>query len=67
MRIWRCVAITAVAVLASATVHAQSGISNLPRKEVLIVENPEGTVKNPGWFNPAFPRWTIELARAESI
>lgn len=23
----------------------------LPRKETLIVENPEGTVKNPGWFN----------------
>ncbi|OEC95444.1 MULTISPECIES: ABC transporter substrate-binding protein [unclassified Rhizobium] len=23
----------------------------LPRKETLIVENPEGTIKNPGWFN----------------
>ena len=26
-------------------------ISDLPRKDVLIVENPEGTVKNAGWFN----------------
>ena len=51
MRIWRCVAIGAVAMLANAAAYAQSGISNLPRKEVLIVENPEGTIKNPGWFN----------------
>lgn len=25
--------------------------TSLPRKETLIVENPEGTIKNPGWFN----------------
>ncbi|HEX8046540.1 ABC transporter substrate-binding protein [Rhizobium sp.] len=25
--------------------------TTLPRKETLIVENPEGTIKNPGWFN----------------
>ncbi len=24
---------------------------SLPRKDTLIVENPEGTIKNPGWFN----------------
>jgi peptide/nickel transport system substrate-binding protein len=23
----------------------------LPRRETLILENPEGTIKNPGWFN----------------
>ena len=31
--------------------HAQSVISNLPRAETLIFENPEGTIKNAGWFN----------------
>jgi peptide/nickel transport system substrate-binding protein len=30
---------------------AQSGFSDLPRKETLILENPEGTIKNAGWFN----------------
>ncbi len=35
--------------------HAQSVISNLPRNETLIVENPEGTIKNAGWFN----MWTV--------
>jgi peptide/nickel transport system substrate-binding protein len=30
---------------------AQGTISDLPRKETLIAENPEGTIKNPGWFN----------------
>jgi peptide/nickel transport system substrate-binding protein len=30
---------------------AQGTISNLPRRETLILENPEGTIKNPGWFN----------------
>ena len=30
---------------------AQGTISDLPRKETLIVENPEGTIKNAGWFN----------------
>lgn len=32
-------------------VRAQSAFSDLPRKETLILENPEGTVKNAGWFN----------------
>src|SRR6267154_2725038 len=30
---------------------AQERISNLPRNQTLIVENPEGTIKNAGWFN----------------
>src|ERR1043166_3937918 len=30
---------------------AQGTISDLPRKETLIVENPEGTIKHAGWFN----------------
>lgn len=34
-----------------AIVRAQNTFSDLPRKETLILENPEGTVKNAGWFN----------------
>jgi peptide/nickel transport system substrate-binding protein len=30
---------------------AQTSIGNLPRRETLILENPEGTIKNAGWFN----------------
>jgi peptide/nickel transport system substrate-binding protein len=42
----------AVSTLAiTTTSFAQGTISNLPRNETLIVENPEGTVKNAGWFN----------------
>ncbi len=51
MRIRRAVATVMVAMLAAASAWAQGSISNLPRKETLIVENPEGTVKNAGWFN----------------
>jgi peptide/nickel transport system substrate-binding protein len=31
--------------------QAQSTFSDLPRSETLILENPEGTIKTPGWFN----------------
>src|SRR6185369_1425789 len=31
--------------------QAQTAFSDLPRKETLILENPEGTIKNAGWFN----------------
>ena len=32
--------------------HRREGaFSDLPRNETLIVENPEGTIKNAGWFN----------------
>ncbi len=34
-----------------ALVQAQNTFSDLPRNETLILENPEGTVKNAGWFN----------------
>ena len=30
---------------------AQGTLANLPRNETLILENPEGTIKNAGWFN----------------
>ena len=31
--------------------QAQELISNVPRNQTLVVENPEGTIKNAGWFN----------------
>src|SRR6187402_1034051 len=40
------------ALLAGASAHAQgAGTSGLPRNQTLIVENPEGTIRNAGWFN----------------
>jgi peptide/nickel transport system substrate-binding protein len=36
---------------ASASAFAQGVISDLPRNEILIVENPEGTIQNADWFN----------------
>lgn len=46
----RC-ALFAVAILIGGPLHAQGTINDLPRNETLIAENPEGTVKNAGWFN----------------
>ena len=45
--------LTFALILASAGLPAlaQEPISNLPRNQTLIVENPEGTIKNAGWFN----------------
>ena len=51
MRIWRTMALSLLAVCLTVEARAQGTISNLPRKETLIVENPEGTIKNAGWFN----------------
>src|SRR3954471_7306510 len=52
----RTIACAAVALLLGTSAyapsaHAQDVISSLPRKETLILENPEGTIKNAGWFN----------------
>ena len=33
------------------TADAQGIPQNIPRKDILILENPEGTIKNAGWFN----------------
>src|SRR6266700_3229297 len=35
----------------SVSSSAQGIPQNIPRKELLILENPEGTIKNAGWFN----------------
>src|SRR6202047_575426 len=51
LRVLRSLAIIATAGLLAAPAFAQGTISNLPRNQTLIVENPEGTVKNAGWFN----------------
>ncbi len=41
-------ALTAIAHLPAA---AQEMIAGLPRRETIILENPEGTIRNAGWFN----------------
>jgi peptide/nickel transport system substrate-binding protein len=35
----------------ASTAFSQGIPQNIPRKEILILENPEGTIKNAGWFN----------------
>jgi peptide/nickel transport system substrate-binding protein len=51
MRAIRLIALICGTLLTSAAVLAQGTITGVPRKETLILENPEGTIKNPGWFN----------------
>ena len=51
MHSWRIVGALLLAAVAAVNAWAQGTISDLPRKETLIVENPEGTIKNAGWFN----------------
>ena len=56
MRIRRRTALISAVALPAASLtatgaRAQATLGDLPRKEVLIVENPEGTIKNAGWFN----------------
>ena len=51
MRTWRSIAMLLGLGCLAGEAQAQNTISNLPRKETLIVENPEGTIKNAGWFN----------------
>src|ERR1051326_4705519 len=47
MRVLRWLALSAAVILTG----AQGTINELPRNETLIAENPEGTIKNAGWFN----------------
>ncbi|HEX7438962.1 MAG TPA: hypothetical protein VF319_02610, partial [Caldimonas sp.] len=51
MRTLKNLLLATLALLLYGSVQAQELISNVPRKETLIVENPEGTIKNAGWFN----------------
>jgi len=51
MRLLKLMAVAAGALLVSTSAHAQTANSALPRNQTLIVENPEGTIRNAGWFN----------------
>jgi len=52
MRLLRTIALAAATLMIGATAQAQNATpSGVPRNETLIVENPEGTIKNAGWFN----------------
>ncbi|WP_417308083.1 ABC transporter substrate-binding protein [Devosia sp.] len=45
---------SALALAASSTAWAQEAglpITDFPREQTVIVHNPEGTIRNPGWFN----------------
>jgi peptide/nickel transport system substrate-binding protein len=55
MRILRLLTVATGLALAATTALAQTTVPGVPRNETLILENPEGTIKNPGWFNI----WTI--------
>ncbi|MGO6831413.1 ABC transporter substrate-binding protein [Rhizobium ruizarguesonis] len=52
MQQWKRLAFgVALAALGLTAAAKADDYTSLPRKETLIVENPEGTIKNPGWFN----------------
>ena len=51
MRILRSMALATGALAAQRVCICTRSTSDVPRKETLIVENPEGTIKNAGWFN----------------
>ena len=51
MHTLKCRLLLVLACLLFGSASAQELISNLPRNQTLIVENPEGTIKNAGWFN----------------
>ncbi|MGG5819945.1 ABC transporter substrate-binding protein [Falsiroseomonas sp. HW251] len=41
----------ALSAIAHLPAEAQEIIAGLPRRETIILENPEGTIRNAGWFN----------------
>ncbi len=51
MRTFRTLVLIPLACLLFASVNAQELISGVPRHQTLVIENPEGTIKNAGWFN----------------
>jgi peptide/nickel transport system substrate-binding protein len=54
----------ALAMASPTLAEAQEYISKLPRAETLIIENPEGTIRNPSWFNywtPGGGGWSTGL------
>ena len=59
MWLLRSFAFAASALVLSISAYAQAPSSAVPRNETLIVENPEGTIKNAGWFNI----WAVNARR----
>ena len=51
MHALRHLALALFLAMCAVSASAEELISDLPRNETLIVENPEGTIKNAGWFN----------------
>src|SRR5687767_7114764 len=51
MRALRHLALALLLAIPASSAFAQGPISNLPRNQTLIIENPEGTIRNAGWFN----------------
>lgn len=51
MIIVRALAFAASTMAVTTVAFAQANVTELPREQTLIVENPEGTIKNPDWFN----------------
>ncbi len=51
MMIVRTLAVTASTLVVATAALAQTDLTELPREQTLIVENPEGTIKNANWFN----------------
>ena len=51
MRILRSLSLFCFRVASVLSPVLAQGASDVPRNETLIVENPEGTIKNAGWFN----------------
>src|ERR1039458_251930 len=51
MKLLQRLALCAIVSIFAFNARAQEEINNLPRNQTLIAENPEGTIKNAGWFN----------------
>lgn len=53
MRMWLALAASILAAVCGSVANAQTEarLAALPRNETLIVENPEGNIKTPDWFN----------------
>src|SRR5271165_4962441 len=51
MRVLKPLAIVLGSMVLGLQAYAAEDLTSLPRNQTLIVENPEGTIRNAGWFN----------------
>ena len=51
MRVLKPLAIVLGSMVFGLQAYAAEDLTSLPRNQTLIVENPEGTIRNAGWFN----------------